>query len=171
MSSLFLHIGQCGNQLGEAFWREARDWYPETSSKDGQSRGVDPAQGRTAKTSHLPFSLLEGTLPCILIDTEPKVIKRCSRSRVLSKLVPPEFRVSEKRGRGNNWAYGYFGRLQQSSGSPDGGRLVEVVQERVRRLVERCDHFMGTVLLHSIAGGTGAGTVHQRDAPCHSPEI
>ena len=41
----------------------------------------------------------------------------------------------------------------------DGGHhlTVQSVEERMRKLVERCDRFGGTVLMHSLAGGTGAG--------------
>ena len=34
---------------------------------------------------------------------------------------------------------------------------LQSVEDRMRKLVERCDRFGGTVLMHSLAGGTGAG--------------
>ena len=147
MSSLFLHIGQCGNQVGQAFWHEVEEWYGSRPVEQKSSHG---------REAHLPFSLLDGTLPCILIDTETKVVKSCCRSGILSKRVPPKFKLVEKSGRGNNWAYGYYG------GTRDSGELClkDSVQDCVRKLVERCDRFMGTVLLHSIAGGTGSGVVN-----------
>ena len=41
----------------------------------------------------------------------------------------------------------------------DSGRHLTIhsVEERMRKLVERCGRFGGTVLMHSLAGGTGAG--------------
>ena len=41
----------------------------------------------------------------------------------------------------------------------DGGRrlTLQSVEDRMRKLVERCDRFGGTVVMHSLAGGTGAG--------------
>lgn len=104
---------------------------------------------------------MDGSIPCVLVDTELKVIRRCldrklGSSSLLSRRVREECCVSDKAGRGNNWAYGYYGR----KGEMEGGRgeaLSERVCEAVRRVVERCDRFSGFLMLHSIAGGTGSG--------------
>ena len=160
MSTVFLHVGQCGNQLGEAFWQEVEEWHHGTALKQKRPRGPvkkleNPALASSASSPHLPFALLEGTLPCVMIDTEPKVVRKCSKSGVLARRVPPEFRIFDRSGRGNNWAYGYRGSPQQPP--PSGRGLVGSVQECVRKLVEKCDRFTGSVLFHSIAGGTGSG--------------
>ena len=183
MSTIFLHVGQCGNQLAQCFWQEAAGWQspPRPGTVPSISRSVP--SGKTSyssskaksksspSTSACPYSLLDGTLPCVLVDTEPKVIRKCTAEGTqLGKTVPPDFRVVERKGRGNNWAYGYFAatkkelvRSRQAQGLGFGvstreqERLVDIVQERVRRLVEKCDRFGGFVQLHSIAGGTGSG--------------
>ena len=159
MSTVFLHVGQCGNQLGEAFWKEVEEWYHGTALKQkrphGQVKKLEKPTLASSAPSRLPFALLEGTLPCVMIDTEPKVVRRCSKSGILARSVLPEFQVVDRTGRGNNWAYGYHGGPRQP---PPGGRsLVGSVQECVRKLVEKCDRFTGSVLFHSIAGGTGSG--------------
>lgn len=41
----------------------------------------------------------------------------------------------------------------------EGDRLLERVLETVREVVERCDRFGGFVVFHSVAGGTGSGTM------------
>ena len=195
MSTVFVHVGQCGNQLGQTFWREAADWHtapkPRVPLSSGSrstpsgrfkisSKICDKASSNSAAScsvsasSSLPYSLLDGTLPCVLVDTETKVIGKCTGEKtLLGKRVPPDFRVVERGGRGNNWAYGYFGAKskeieseKQIGGFKFGGltereSLIDTVLERVRRLVEKCDRFGGFVQLHSVAGGTGSGDLSQ----------
>nr|DBA25348.1 TPA: hypothetical protein GDO54_012886 [Pyxicephalus adspersus] len=52
-----------------------------------------------------------------------------------------------QRGRGNNWAYGK--KRDQS--------LLERTMESFRKELERRDCYSGTVILHSLCGGTGSG--------------
>ncbi|KAI9017819.1 Tubulin/FtsZ, GTPase domain-containing protein, partial [Gaertneriomyces semiglobifer] len=68
-------------------------------------------------------------------------------------------------GRGNNWAHGFW----------DINRLDSILDVH-RRLAERSDAATGTLLLHSIAGGTGSGLGSRlveeiRDAYPHKPII
>ena len=37
--------------------------------------------------------------------------------------------------------------------------LVDKVMENIRKEVEKCDDFRGTIMTHSICGGTGSGTL------------
>jgi hypothetical protein len=108
--------------------------------------------------AHISFALTDGSVPCVMVDTEPKVIRRCldvkhSGSTVLMNRVSQDSCVWDKAGRGNNWAYGYHG----SGASGCDGTLLDRVQETVRKVVERCDRFSGFVMFHSMAGGTGSG--------------
>ena len=185
MSTVFLHVGQCGNQLGHTFWQEVDEWYSspnpgvvssipigrhKPSSKISNKFSATASSGCTARTCshpHTPYSLLDGTLPCVLVDTETKVIRKCTGEKtLLGKRIPGEFRVVERGGRGNNWAYGFFSAKENRA--ERGGKvkmftltepetLVNKVQECVRRLAEKCDRLGGFVQLHSIAGGTGSG--------------
>ncbi|XP_026855084.2 tubulin gamma chain-like isoform X3 [Electrophorus electricus] len=64
-------------------------------------------------------------------------------------------RICEKQGKGgcgSNWAYGYHG--GQSRG--ESGLLARTM-EAVRKEATRQDYYGGTVLLHSLSGGTGSG--------------
>ena len=129
------------------------EWYHGAASKQKHPyKRLEKPTSASSGTVQLPFALLEGTLPCIMVDTEPKVVRKCSKSGILSLQVPPEFRIVDKTGRGNNWACGYSG-----GATPSGRSLVTSVQECVRKLVEKCDRFTGSMVFHSIAGGTGSG--------------
>lgn len=185
MSTVFLHVGQCGNQLGQAFWEEASTskWscgYQIAIHSDNRGpsskvpiRSAMPASVKipqvaaTTKLStspkKIPFALVDGSLPCVLIDAEPKVIRRCldkkRGSAVLTERVRKECCVCDRTGRGNNWAYGYHG-TRVLGGQRDGGcgqDLLGRVRDLVRKVVERCNRFSGFIVLHSIAGGTGSG--------------
>ncbi len=180
MATVFLHVGQCGNQLGQVFWEEvsnskwsdslkndARQRYSKPSSKLSTvssrrttSSSSSPSSLLAAASSgSIPFSLVDGSLPCVLVDTEPKVVRRCldrvNGSDILARRVPSERSISGRTGRGNNWAFGYHGRKGGASGCDQD--LLTRVLDSVRKLVEKCDRFCGFVMFHSIAGGTGSG--------------
>ena len=183
MSTVFLHVGQCGNQLGQAVWEEACSsrWSGGskltslTSATTGRTPSLQSSHSSASRPSprpvatsakprvspaprYVPLTLIDGTIPCVLVDTEPKVIRQCLDRRhgsaVLAHRVQEEFCITDKTGRGNNWAYGYYGRRREGGGGED---LLGRVCEAVRKMVERCDRFSGFLMLHSIAGGTGSG--------------
>ena len=194
---MFLHVGQCGNQLGQAFWEEVISprWStsesggahhhiikstalpsplpsarrtPHTSRPSPSLRPAAPASAAASRSrappasGYVPFTLVDGTIPCVMVDAEPKVIRQCLDRRrgspVLRQRVRDEFCVWDRAGRGNNWAYGYYGRRRGREGEGgSGGGLLGRVREAVRKVVERCDRFSGFLMLHGIAGGTGSG--------------
>lgn len=123
--SIFVHVGQCGNQIGDSFWKLmsrdeiARETYFRTNRRDN--------------------SLIT---PSVLVDTEPKVI----RNVLLNQQYTAPHVHFEQNGRGNNWAMGYYGSSQ-----------CDDILDSIRREIEHLDQFQGTVLTHSLAGGTGAG--------------
>ena len=188
MSTVFLHVGQCGNQLGQSFWQEVEEWTARNakeasrpSSHSTPSRSRNRSGGGSAATApgsespststyqskytYLPYSLVNGTLPCLCVDTEPKAIRTCVNSRrtSLKKRFASDCNIvlPERSGRGSNWAYGYNGRARGSTslaGTDGSHSTVKSVEEKMRKVVEKCDRFSGTILMHSLAGGTGSGT-------------
>ncbi|XP_077160559.1 uncharacterized protein LOC143820973 isoform X2 [Paroedura picta] len=60
--------------------------------------------------------------------------------------------IMGKQGRGNNWAFGYHGVRSEGEQS-----LLHRTMESLRKEAERRDCYGGTVLFHSLSGGTGAG--------------
>ncbi|XP_060104242.1 tubulin delta chain-like [Heteronotia binoei] len=132
MSAVWLQVGQCGNQIGQAWWEAV-------------------TRSRSRDANLYPFSSLDGKLSAICVDSEPKVVK------TLQKRIPRgSFRESNlivgKQGRGNNWAYGYHGVRSEGEQS-----LSHRTMESLRKEVERRDCYSGVVLFHSLSGGTGAG--------------
>lgn len=194
----YVHVGQCGNQLGAAFWQlvgsdDVQDPVAPTKKQlSSTAQKWTPSPAPTAKKK--PSPSLSATPPlffrhfyhqqsrkarCVLVDTEPKVIRSLLASAWPSPSHQPAFVHYEQSGRGNNWAMGYnFQRFQrnvipskteprraQASRQPpeftpfddDKRELVELAMDSLQKLVEMTDCFQGVVLSHSLGGGTGSG--------------
>jgi hypothetical protein len=84
---------------------------------------------------------------CLLVDCEPRVVRSVARS--LRRVVRDDAaHVLRAHGSANNWAMGF------GSVSPDS---LDAIADSMRRMVERMDWWSGTVITHSLAGGTGSG--------------
>ncbi|KAJ8415814.1 hypothetical protein AAFF_G00403710 [Aldrovandia affinis] len=139
MSTVLLQVGQCGNQLGLEWWRLLMQTPGQGSENDRCER------------SRNPFSARDGKLGAVFVDSEPKVL-RGARHLVRSKKLHESNIIAGKGGRGSNWAYGYHGQRDEGEHG-----ILQQTMEAVRREVERRDCYCGTILLHSLSGGTGSG--------------
>nr|XP_056713336.1 uncharacterized protein LOC130484385 [Euleptes europaea] len=132
MSAVWLQVGQCGNQIGQEWWQVV-------------------TRARSGDADMYPFCSLDGKLNAICVDSEPKVVKKLPK-----QVKRGSFRecnlIMGKQGRGNNWAYGYHGIRSEGEQS-----LFHRTMESLRKEAERRDCYSGTVLFHSLSGGTGAG--------------
>ncbi|KAF1393861.1 hypothetical protein PFLUV_G00020440 [Perca fluviatilis] len=142
MSIVTVQLGQCGNQVGhELFDIICSD------ALEGQRKVYS-----TASCERFFHQTTHGELVAraVLIDMEPKVINQSiSRAAKSGRWRYGESsHFSQKQGSGNNWANGYC---------VHGPRHRAVVEELVRREVERCDRLAGLMAMMSVAGGTGSG--------------
>lgn len=144
--SVHVQVGQCGNQVGAAYWQLA-------AASDRQPAG----NARSSLSRHLFHP--SRTARCILVDSEPKVVRA-----VCENGVQPAHAHVEQAGRGNNWAMGYNGpRLKAAAPAftslavDDRGTLVDQVMDSLRREIESVDCYQGSVVMHSLGGGTGSG--------------
>ncbi|KAL3671490.1 hypothetical protein V7S43_003412 [Phytophthora oleae] len=178
--SVHLHIGQCGNQLGAAYWRlaAASGEIQEDSRKrggvgvtrhtrrasGGSSAAINDSKKCASLSRHL-FHPSSGAARCILVDSEPKVIRSvCEADADGAAALHPAHTHVEQAGRGNNWAMGYYGPKRKAQapafaplGVDDRRELVELVMDSVRREIEDVDCYQGSVVMHSLGGGTGSG--------------
>lgn len=161
MTTVWLHVGQAGNQVGGHLWQ----------------RHADYIQPLLEQTQHAPASLYcpgmssDAYARALLIDTEPKVVAavhrstQCSRSANTTSQSAPAtasiFRgsniVYEQSGRGNNWALGYT-----DGNGPCGTPGKESIRQRTLRALEleleRSDVSVdGVCIVSSTSGGTGSG--------------
>uniref|UniRef100_A0A8C6SLI5 Tubulin delta chain n=1 Tax=Neogobius melanostomus TaxID=47308 RepID=A0A8C6SLI5_9GOBI len=142
MSVVTVQLGQCGNQVGHEFFEVISN-----DALEGQRKTYC-----TASCERFFHQTTNGELEAraVLIDMEPKVISHSMTKAAKSgKWRYSEKSIfSQKQGCGNNWANGYC---------VHGPRHREVMEELLRREVERCDRLAGLVPIMSVAGGTGSG--------------
>ncbi|KAK5868354.1 hypothetical protein PBY51_009380 [Eleginops maclovinus] len=142
MSIVTVQLGQCGNQVGQQLFDSLC-----CDAQDGQRK-----ERCTASCERFFHQNMHGDLVAraVLIDMEPKVINQSiSRAAKSGRWRYGETsHFSQKQGSGNNWANGFC---------VHGPGHTEVVEELVRREVERCDRLSGLMAMMSVAGGTGSG--------------
>lgn len=78
-------------------------------------------------------------------------------SEVLQPVFNQKNILYTQNGRGNNWALGYSADYREENDLEGDSSLHDRVMEALRREAEAADFFLGTVMTHSLAGGTGSG--------------
>lgn len=147
--------------MGAQYWQQLAeehgllpDGSPQPYPGDGepQFRSRDQQQSPEYDRLDRPelfFTLLDRTKytpRAVLIDLEPLVVNKCMHQ--LPMINPRNVHLSEHgAGAANNWSNGYqYGEAHQ-----------EELLNLVDREVDKCDNLANFQLLHSVAGGTGAG--------------
>ncbi|KAK9380626.1 beta-tubulin [Kockiozyma suomiensis] len=142
---IHLSAGQCGNQIGAAFWQticgehgvDGSGAYHGTSDLQLERMNVYFNEGAGGK--YVPRA--------VLVDLEPGTMDAV-RSGPFGNLFRPDNFIFGQSGAGNNWAKGHY---------TEGAELVDSVLDVVRREAEGCDCLQGFQITHSLGGGTGAG--------------
>lgn len=152
-----IQVGQCGNQVGCAFWDSVRNEhrldifgkYDNTGLDRDNNGNIDELEqvdvyfrgltNKVAECRHVPRA--------VLVDLEPGTMDVIC-NLPFGSLFKPDNMVFGSNGAGNNWAKGHY---------TEGGELVESVMDQVRREVEECDAPQGFQIMHSLGGGTGSG--------------
>lgn len=173
--SVYLHLGQCGNQIGAAYWRLAAaasynrdDDRIQVNSDVTRQRlraSNNAAIGDQKPLSRHFFHPSSGAARCILVDSEPKVVQSVCKPTTDSVFsFRPAYAHVQQAGRGNNWAMGYYGPklksppLKYTSELVDDRKdLIDLVMESLRRESESVDYYQGSIVMHSLGGGTGSG--------------
>ena len=143
-------VGQCGNQIGSAFWEtmsaehaltddgtyeeDANDEY-----KDARRDKIDVYFKQVSDDRYIPRA--------VLIDLEPGTGDTIKASNI-GKMFRRDNFVFGATGAGNNWAKGHY---------TEGAEIIEDVLEVVRKETEQCDCPQGFQITHSLGGGTGSG--------------
>lgn len=145
-SIISLQAGQCGNQIGAAFWKTISeehgigpDGCPKKGSSHSQLERIGVYFNQAQDERYVPRA--------VLIDLEPGVVNNIKNSSLGSTFHPDNF-VHGQSGAGNNWAKGHY---------TEGAELIEKVLDVVRKEAEACEVLQGFQLSHSLGGGTGAG--------------
>jgi len=92
MSSVFIHTGQCGNQIGREYWRLV----------EGEHRNDLTHLLSISNTANR-----HRTANCVMVDSEPKVVMETMLN--LKRIFDVNSSACiDSSGRANNWAMGYY---------------------------------------------------------------
>lgn len=140
-----LQVGQCGNQVGAAFWQQL--CLEHGIAPDGTC--ADPPEGGGPIDRKDVFFYTDDDDKCVarslLIDLEPGVIQSIMKPESpISRIFNYENIYKGTNGAGNNWGCGY------NAGT-------EELFDMIDREADNSDSLEGFMLCHSISGGTGSG--------------
>ncbi|CAI2733785.1 unnamed protein product [Schistosoma spindalis] len=146
--SVFIQVGQCGNQIGHRFWDLAlteheiadKECLRDSSFSSFFINGPNNKNGILPKISGLKARAL-------LVDMEEGVVNEILKGP-LKNIYDSSYLITDVSGSGNNWAVGnlYYGRVHQNA-----------LCEALRKSAELCDFLQCFFVLHSMGGGTGSG--------------
>jgi len=149
---LHLQVGQCGNQIGTAFWN---DLIAEHKiDKNGKFVGTDEEEDRLEKIDVFFRGSRNDKRDCrwvpraICVDLEPGVIDALKNQEVGGLFREGNMKYAHS-GAGNVWARGFHG--------TEGMDILQEVLDTYRQEMEACDCLQGTQIFHSLGGGTGSG--------------
>jgi len=157
---IHVQVGQCGNQVGCAFWSAVTDehnldvngmkWKKDSKSADADGDGLPDELEKIdvyfRATSAEPMTA-KWVPRAVLVDLEPGTMD-VIKAQPLGPAFKPDNLCFGNNGAGNNWAKGHY---------TEGAELVESVLDRVRLEIEQCDAPQGFQIFHSLGGGTGSG--------------
>ncbi|ETO26343.1 hypothetical protein RFI_10794 [Reticulomyxa filosa] len=139
-----IEVGQAGIQLGNALWEQycaehCIDNTGERENKNPQDSSFQTFFGRGEKIQFFPRLLA--------VDLEPNVIDELKVGS-FAKMYQGTYLLSGNEDAANNFARGYY---------TVGRRMIDKVNDTLRKLVDNCDNPMGFMIVHSVGGGTGSG--------------
>merc|ERR1712048_944979 len=140
-----IQAGQCGNQMGYAFWESAAKEHglgPDgayAGDKDEQLERIEVFFDETADGKYKPTS--------VNFDLEPGVLDVIRKNEYGGMFSQESFKHAAS-GAGNNWAKGHY---------TEGAQLIDAVMDATRKVSEDCDQLQGFQVCQSIGGGTGSG--------------
>ncbi|THD23066.1 Tubulin alpha-A chain [Fasciola hepatica] len=143
-----IHVGQAGVQISHALWELVciehgvgsdglQIW--NESEYEYQEFGRDLVFREVGKDKFVPRALL--------VDLEPTVVDEI-RTGAYRELWHPQQLITGKEDAASNFARGYYSQSRFE---------LNEVTDRIRILVEQCDHLACFKLLYSANGGTGSG--------------
>eukprot|EP00803_Ostreobium_quekettii_P001461 evm.model.scf_1471.1 EVM.evm.TU.scf_1471.1 scf_1471:4595-10308(-) len=183
MTLISVEVGQCGIQVGSAFWK-IMDASLDVLDRPTQLQGLHSIAGSLGRDWDWARGFLrEGrqgqqTARCIVVDSDPRQVLH--RPAICRNFAPIGHSVVGKGCSGKNWAQGYrhangnmlwevkpqSRRIQKAAKwtadmrdptSACDGELLEIFVEALRKETEACDGIPEFLIWHSMGGGAGGG--------------
>jgi tubulin beta len=147
---IHVQVGQCGNQIGNAFWNTMGAEHKLEAN--GKFQGKPEEGDNQMRLDKIDVYYQEaGTMRFVpracLVDLEPGIMDVIKASP-MGALFKPDNMCFGASGAGNNWAKGHY---------TEGAELIDEAVDIIRRETESCDCPQGFQLTQSIGGGTGSG--------------
>jgi tubulin alpha len=168
-----VNVGQAGCQLGHVVWQQYnaehavepnKEWKPEHQLKkaaellknDPPEPKADEEDDKGEQSNDLVakartfYDLTNSNLMIprnLFIDLEASCIQQIKKSS-MGKQFYDEYYLHGKEDAANNFARGHY---------TVGKELMDVVNEKVKNIVEACDNLQGFLMCHAVGGGTGSG--------------
>jgi len=147
---IHVQVGQCGNQIGNAFWTTMGAEHK--LEPNGKFKGKPEEDDNQMRLDKIDVYYQEaGTMRFVpracLVDLEPGIMDVIKASP-MGALFKPDNMCFGASGAGNNWAKGHY---------TEGAELIDEAVDIIRRETEGCDCPQGFQLTQSIGGGTGSG--------------
>jgi len=167
---IHVQVGQCGNQVGTAFWQAIVEehrldpstgrWNGTFDKKTGKASGFSDEDGDGIpdelenvnvffnETSQGDGMFKSHRTPrALIVDLEPGTVD-VIKNKDVGSMFNPSNMIFGNNGAGNNWAKGHY---------TEGAEIVEDVMDATRKEAEKADCPQGFQLFHSLGGGTGSG--------------
>jgi tubulin beta len=143
---LSIHVGQCGNQIADSFWRLILKEHGLNENGTVKDSSVVKSNSNQEVFFH---KVREGKyVPrAVLVDLEPGVIARIEGGE-MSELFDEGSIIRKLPGAANNWARGY---------NVEGERVIDQIMNTIDSAVEKTQSLQGFLITHSIGGGSGSG--------------
>ena len=156
---LTINVGECGINMGHTVMEQI--CLQHRIGKDGQRqyRKIGPGKvlysesmgegipSISFSTCFQEISKDKFVTRSINIDTEPNVIDNIKCSDYAALYDSNSF-ISGNEDAGHNFARGHF-KL--------GPKMIDKINDKLRKLAEDCNKLQGFIINHSVAGGTGSG--------------
>ena len=142
---LSLHIGQAGTQIGNSCWELF--CHEHNISKDGTS--LDPENNASEPMGTFFTESASGKFVprALYLDLEPTCVEEVKRGD-FRDLYHPEQMITGKEDAANNYARGHY---------TVGKEIVDLVLDRIRKVVDSCNSIQGFAVYLATGGGTGSG--------------
>jgi len=149
MACIIINLGQCGIQIGHNL---IENLYNNATSEVKDAHLKKDKQIFTNETLNTFFNENSNgkyEARCVMIDMEPKAVGKALKEQKKNQWnYSPDQQFYYNSGSGNNWAFGY---------NVLGPKFKDMIANKIRKEVEKCDSLDGFVVMMSIAGGTGSG--------------
>jgi tubulin epsilon len=144
-----LHVGQCGNQIGSAFWNLLLLEHEKTKDNDPALSSFFYHEPNNAGTRTKRGAGNEHVLKAraLLVDMECGPLTETMKGPLGSLFADTQY-IMDVSGAGNNFAHGYY---------HYGPLYHEKFLDHISHTVEACDSLQAFFLTHSLGGGTGSG--------------